>query len=181
MNIGRVISGIILIAIALVGLDMLTEFLNPPVDETETVSMNGSYTYQATLMGDDVMEGEFTVENDTVTFFICDEENYDKYKESGNYSDITAYKLMEDVSSGKFEFTTPEGETFYETKTWHVVYDTSNSTGNSIDIESHIEYDPYRTILGYVKIIFLVIGAVRIIQGFLPKKRKVEEKENGEA
>lgn len=171
----KIFAGLVIIVIALVVVDMAAEFLNPPVEDEEPISLNSSFSNQVTLMGGDVLRGDFTVDNDTVNFFICDEENYDKYKESRDYRNIETHELLENVSKGDFKFTTPEGDSFFETESWHVVFDTHNSSKSESVVDFNIEYEAYRTVIYYTKIILLIFGSIRILQGLRPKKKPSEQ------
>jgi hypothetical protein len=178
MNFGRLVAGVIIIAIALVGLGMMAEMLNPPVEDEKSVSGNSSFSYQATLMGEDKIEGDFTVDNDTVTFFICTEDEYDEYSKTKNCSSIETFALLENVSSGNYSFETPAGDSIIASETWHIVIDTSDSSGDPVILDINIEYDPYKVVLYYVQIILLVLGSIRIIQGLLPAKKEGKNGEN---
>ncbi len=175
MYIQKIIAGLIIIAIALVVVDMAVEWLNPPTEDEEKISQNSSFSHQITLMGDDVIKGDFTVANDTVNFFICDDENYKDYKDSKNHRTIETFELQENATNGTFTFTTPEEDSIIGSKIWHIVFDTQDSNGSKTTVDYTIEYEPYRTLVYYAKIILLALGAIRILQGLMPKKKPKEQ------
>ena len=172
MRIRFIIFGVILIIIALVLLSIIVAFLNPPVEDTETIEGGGSYSAHLSLMGDDIIEGDFKIKQGTVNFFICDEKNHKEYRESKSYEGIETHELMEGVSNGSYKFTIPEEGAWYETEKWYVVFDCSDSSAGKTVIESNIEHKPYRTLQYYVKIILIVIGAIGILRGIMPRKRR---------
>jgi hypothetical protein len=63
-----------------------------------------------TLDGPDGIYGDFEVTDNTITFFICDQENYDLW-DSGESA--SAYHLQEVVSSYSFHFRIPYDDTWY--------------------------------------------------------------------
>ena len=171
MSIGRLCTGIIIVLIALLVLDPAMQFLNPPVDERKDISRNGYFANQVTLMGEDRITGNFTVRNDTVTFFICNDTDYRRFRDERCRTNITAHALKENASSGDFTFKTPKTDSVTGRETWHVVFDAADSSGEKVVVEYTIECTAYRNIIYYTKIVFLLFGSVRIMQGLFGKKR----------
>jgi hypothetical protein len=70
----------------------------------------GYQTYYGAIVEGHGGYGSFTVHYDDITFFICDQENFDKYKNGESYS---AYCFLEDVVSGNYKFRYTHADTWY--------------------------------------------------------------------
>jgi hypothetical protein len=67
------------------------------------------YVYGAKVVGDGEY-GTFTAHYDDITFFIVDQENFDKYVAGQSYS---RYSVLLDVVEGSYQFRYPYADTWY--------------------------------------------------------------------
>lgn len=181
MKINRLVIGVVLIVLALVVLDLMVAFLNPPNDGDGTITGDGTYSTHVSLMGEDTIEGEFTVtKGTTINFFICDEDNFKKYSDSKSYADIEKYELMEDADSGSFDFETPKGDSVLESVKWYVVFDVRDSGGNETIVAYEMEFLPYQNAVYYMKVILILVGIVDVVLAFKSElKESFQEKSRG--
>lgn len=177
MKTARVVTGVVLIIAVLILPGAILGSLNPPKDETMKITGEGHATAHVALVGDDPLSGEFKVKEGNVTFFICDEDNYKKYRDTGpgSYWRIEHHELMENKSAGKYDFTIPEGDTMLEIQKWYMVFDTYWNNQDTTEIDSSIEFTPFTTLVFYLKVIVIIICLVSIATGFIPEKKTVEQ------
>jgi hypothetical protein len=106
----------------LFGILLLATFVMPVGATTFALAEDGHWHYEFNVgaysyhyvYGDKVQGhgdyGTFTVHYDDITFFICDQENFDKYKNGESYS---RYCVLEDVVDGDYKFRFPYADTWY--------------------------------------------------------------------
>ena len=75
------------------------------------------------------IEGSFSVNND-IEFFICDEENYDRWKRNDS---VVLYEHSEETTNQIFNFTIPHDST------WYVVFSNVQSQ-SAISLDAEIYY-----------------------------------------